>query len=280
MLSAAPTSAQDWFQQGRAAAKEGRFEAALKAFETAQELEPALGTLLNISDALEKLGRTVEARQSFVELQIWALRVHDDSRAAEARRRIAALEATLGRVELPLDLPEGVAVVLGGHPVERTRASFVLAGEYDVVATAAGRQPWTAHLRIRPGTVTMLAIPPLAPAEEPVHRVDAPTTEARLTPPMREATPALETAASIAPAPKHGRRWTWVAVGLTAASLATAIALHVGANNDHDQFLQLQPGTTRNTIGERSRFLYELSWGFYAGTGGLGLASLLFVLFE
>jgi tetratricopeptide (TPR) repeat protein len=277
VLSAEPRNAQEWFQRGRAEAKEGRHDSAIKAFERAQQLEPALGTLLNIADSLEKLGKPVEARQAFLELQVWALRVHDASRAAEAKRRIAALETLLARIELPLDVPADVTVVLNGQRLERGQPQFLPPGEYELVATAPGKQPWSTRLRVRPGAVTVPAVPALASVEAPP--APPPALQPRVEPIAAPAVSVVEAPPPMPVAVRH-RTWSWVTLGLAGASLATAVALHVQASNDYQEYKLLNPGELRNQVGERSRLLYPISWGFYAGAGAVGLTSLLLFLFE
>jgi hypothetical protein len=49
------------FQQGRAAFNEGNYELALPYFEKSQEVEPAIGTLLNLAVCEEKLGKFTKA---------------------------------------------------------------------------------------------------------------------------------------------------------------------------------------------------------------------------
>jgi hypothetical protein len=138
-----PTAPERLFMQGRQAAKDGNHEKALELFRQSHALEPAPGTLLNIADCEERLGRLVEARKHYGELLT-------ELPATDERRRIAAQHANeidvrspRLRVGVARSAPEGTTVTLDGAPIATDQAGEALPvdpGRHVVIATAPGRK--------------------------------------------------------------------------------------------------------------------------------------------
>lgn len=63
----AATQADALFKQGRAQMAAGNLEAACTAFDSSQQLDPAVTTLLNLADCREKRGQLATAWGLFVE---------------------------------------------------------------------------------------------------------------------------------------------------------------------------------------------------------------------
>ena len=97
---AADTEADRLFEQGRAAVRAGDLGKALERFEQSQRLDPAVGTLLNIADCEEKLGKLASAwthlRQAIDQMKA------DDDRLGPIKKRIVALEPRLPRLTIAL----------------------------------------------------------------------------------------------------------------------------------------------------------------------------------
>lgn len=160
-MLAAPTrawagdpAAEALFLQGRAAADKGDFATACARFHESNRLEPAVGTIFNLGDCEEKLGRVATAWTFFREV-VQRLPPGDE-RAPIAKKRADALEPRLPRLTLRLaaGAPAGVRVTRGG--VEVGAASFGIAlpvdpGSHAVEVTAAGRRPASLKIDIKEG---------------------------------------------------------------------------------------------------------------------------------
>ena len=131
------------FRQGRAAMERGDFEEACGKFEESQKLDPAPGTLLNLSACLEKLGRPASASARVKEAleQMPA----KDERRGYAEERLRALEKLIPRLSVKLapGAPTGTRVTRDG--IELGSASLGVAlpmdpGRVKLVVTAPGRR--------------------------------------------------------------------------------------------------------------------------------------------
>ena len=178
VLSAEPTTAIEWFQRGRAELKEGRPADALKSFERSQLLEPGLGTLLNIADCQERLGRDPEAWTLFNEGLTWAKRTREYDRVELAQSRLKVLEQRVGRVEVLG--PAGVTVTLNEQPVPAGAVVAVREGPVRVVAVSPGSAPWEATLEVTAGQRLVIAVPTARPSSVP------PVTQPPPPPPLLE----------------------------------------------------------------------------------------------
>lgn len=95
-----PAAADALYQRGRAFLKAGDLEAAYRAFEESMRLDPATGTLLNMGDCAEQLGRYATAWQHFVEAK--ERLPPNDHRLAFARKRIEQLAPKVPRLVIQL----------------------------------------------------------------------------------------------------------------------------------------------------------------------------------
>ncbi|UQA61183.1 tetratricopeptide repeat protein [Polyangium aurulentum] len=129
--------------QGRQAAKNGDHERALELFRQSHALEPAPGTLLNIADCEERLGKLSEARKHYAEL-IEELPSTDERRTIAARHAAEIDQrAPRLRVSVARGAPEGTSVMLDGAPIGVGRAGdarFVDPGRHVIIATAPGHK--------------------------------------------------------------------------------------------------------------------------------------------
>src|SRR5262245_13643795 len=99
--------AERWFESGRAAMLEGRFEAACEAFAQSQSLDPAAGTLVNWAVCLEARGQTASALTAYFAALASVRSQADPERELFIRQRITVLEPRVCRVTIavPTDAP-------------------------------------------------------------------------------------------------------------------------------------------------------------------------------
>jgi hypothetical protein len=136
------TTGEALFRAGRAAVDKGDFSTACPKFEESNRLDPALGTVFNLADCDEHIGKIASAWQLFKEV---AQRLPTgDDRIAIANARASALEPRLPKLVLHVKttLPPGATVLRDG--VELGNASFDLPipidpGDHVIVVKAPGR---------------------------------------------------------------------------------------------------------------------------------------------
>ena len=99
--------AEALFRDGRNLIRRGKTAAGCDKLAASERLESSVGTLLNLGDCREKLGKLASAWAAFRKAEAMAKRSGgDDKRRDEAARRAAQLEPRLANLEI--DVPHGV----------------------------------------------------------------------------------------------------------------------------------------------------------------------------
>jgi hypothetical protein len=217
-------AARALFDDARRAMKAGRYEEACPKLDSARKLYEGSGILLNLGDCYEHLGRTASAWAVFGEAIAAAERAGRAEDAAEARRRQAAIEPKLARLELRVrDASPGLVVTRDGTQIDRGiwgRAVPVDPGTHELSAKAPGRVGWSRSVVVsEAGKTVSVEVPELAPATaEPV--APSPTAEGAAPAPGE---PAPHDAGASAPATSY-----WTARRTTSATVAALGALGMG----------------------------------------------------
>lgn len=130
------------FRAGREAMKNKDYATACPKFAESQRLDPAAGTLLNLAQCEEGLGKTASSVQHYKDAA--ELFPPNDPRVFIAKDRIAALSPKVPKLTIKLEsgAPEGTKVMRGD--VELGAASLGMAlpvdpGEQVIVVSAPGR---------------------------------------------------------------------------------------------------------------------------------------------
>lgn len=273
-------TAEILFNEGRAAAQQGKYELACEKLAESQRMDPAAGTLLNLGDCQERLGRTASAWATWLEAAASARSAGQGEREAHARQRAEALVPRL--VTLTVEVPpehrvEGLTVmrndVVLGPPSWGT-ATPVDPGQYKLSAKAPGYQPWEASIAVREGTPARLLVP-------------------RLTPEAVTETPAAAQAPPVAPAavapsgPVHSKSATgpspivYVAAGVGVVGLGVGTFFGLSAMNKNDDSKDECRTATRCSAegvelrGEAFDAATISTVGFVAGGVGLATAAVL-----
>lgn len=208
------------YQQGAAAAAEGRWTDAVTSFEQAVAIRATPVGLFNLAQAERNLGRLASAKRHFVSARALAEREGADDVRRLADDGLAAVSPRVPRVvlELPRDAAR-VEAQVDGRPAEIVDAEIeVDPGAHRLVVTAAGEKPVTRDvvlgeaerrtLRIRfERKPPALALTPRPPAPKPE------------TPPPSRAS---------ATGPPAG---AWVLGGIGVAALAAGTVFHVRRND-------------------------------------------------
>jgi serine/threonine-protein kinase len=164
------TAADALFHEAKELAEKGEYAAACPKLEQSQKLAPGSGTLLNLADCYEQLGRTATAWATFRAAAAAARAKGNADRAEESDARAAALEPRLSRLRIHV----AAAVRVPGLLVRRGKvivdeslwgvAAPVDPGEHTLTVEAPGRRPFRATVTVlATSDVVDFAIPMLAP---------------------------------------------------------------------------------------------------------------------
>src|SRR5690349_10992929 len=102
----ADTESAQLFEEGRALAKDGKYEEACTKFARSLELDRAPGTLLNYGDCHEHLGHLAQAWRLFDEAMRLSEKENNTDRAKYARERAEAIVPKTGTVVVKLATPD------------------------------------------------------------------------------------------------------------------------------------------------------------------------------
>jgi len=145
------TTAEALFRAARVSAQHGDYAAACPKFEESNRLDPTVGTVFNLADCNEHLGKVASAWQLFKEAaQRFA---PSDDRLAIANTRASRLEPKLPRLLLKADPPLPADAVVRRDGVQLGTASFGVPlpldpGDHTVTVEMPGRTTTTRTVRI------------------------------------------------------------------------------------------------------------------------------------
>jgi hypothetical protein len=211
-------AAQALFDEARRLLKGGKVAEACEKLKTSHGLDPAAGTLLNLGDCYERLGKTASAWATFKEAVSFARRVSDDRKVKEAQRRAGALEKKLARVSIEVPAGsrvEGLAVTLDKKPVAEATWGTPLPvdpGAHEVGAVAPGHERWSSTIDARASFTARVEVP------TPTPKATASATPTATEPEPREVPPAVE------PTPTPYEDDSSPGSGLRLAGIVTAAA--------------------------------------------------------
>jgi tetratricopeptide (TPR) repeat protein len=160
------------FEKGQKEQDAGHVNEACDLFQEALNLDPTLGTKLNLASCRELQGRLIEAYYLYAEAAEEAVRTSKEGRATYARDRIEALGKRLAIVKIKLAEPDrpGQEVRIEAPPAplmhlaanEWTKPRVIEPGQVTVEVVAPERVPFHAVKYAKPGEVTIFEVPPLS----------------------------------------------------------------------------------------------------------------------
>jgi hypothetical protein len=164
-------AAEALFKEGLALRDKGRIEEACDLFLRSEQLDQAVGTLINVGECFEQTKRYASAWGAFREAVNLAVRRHDP-RAEYARDKAAHVEPRMARLTLAVD-PRlaGASVTRNGISVDPAAFNTSIPvdpGPQSVVVTAPNRKPWKAKVDLREGEAKALQVPELEVLPTPV----------------------------------------------------------------------------------------------------------------
>jgi hypothetical protein len=154
------------FRDGRTLIKNGKLAEGCTKIEASERIESSVGTLLNLGDCRDKLGKVASAWAAFRKAEATAKRANnDDKREDEARKRAVALEARMSSLTIETaQPPAGLVVKRDGESLDAALLNTAVPldpGTYVIVAEAPGYAPWKTDVVIQSKTKRRLAIPAL-----------------------------------------------------------------------------------------------------------------------
>ncbi len=165
------------FDEGRQLMAEGSLRAACDKFKESQRVRPGIGTLYNLADCNEKLGRTGTAYNLFIEVADRTKAALQQDREQKARERIAQLEPKLMKIRLSVPTGGRVkSITLDGEVVSAENYNKAIAadpGEHVVIASTMrdDGEPFEETVELsEPGRTVTVAIP-VAPGAKMKRRV-------------------------------------------------------------------------------------------------------------
>lgn len=180
--------AEALFGEGRRLMAEGKVAEACPKFADSQRLDPSSGTLLNLGNCYEKLGRTATAWATYREAQSHALANSRPENARVAEKRATTLEPRLARVKVTVtSAVPGLELRRDGVAV--TSAEWGLAvpidpGSHTYEARAPRYRAWQTTIDVAEATTATVTVPSLQAApDEPAPPVRDRTAETE--PPSR-----------------------------------------------------------------------------------------------
>jgi serine/threonine-protein kinase len=242
MSYAQGASAEALFREGRRLLKQGELEAGCDKLEASEQLESSIGTLLNLGDCREKLGRPTSAWTAFRKAEALAKHAGNDAkREQEAKRRADRLESELASITVqvgPKAKEHDLVITRDGEVVAREQwgaAILVDPGSHRVVVEAKGFERWESEISVGKGGKRWVVVPSLEPIPEPTPEPPKPpvatTTPPKPEPPVAAPPPVEESPrVAISPPPPTPRAITVQPTWSTTRGIAVAVgALGVGA---------------------------------------------------
>jgi hypothetical protein len=167
------------FLAGREAMKKGDLPLAAQLFRRSQELHPAAGTLLNLANVEERIGRLATALDLF---QTALTQLGDgDDRIQIAKDGIARLAPRVPslKIERVAGAPPATRIAVDDAPIAASGVGAdqpMNPGTYRLLVTAPGHEPRSYEVKLGEGQHTALAVEPgkpvaaLAAAQAPAPR--------------------------------------------------------------------------------------------------------------
>lgn len=211
------------FREGKRLMDLGKYAEACPKLEESQRLDPGTGTLLNLGDCYEKLGRTASAWNAFVSAAAASERAGQTGRAGEARRRAQKLEPNLSKVtiQVPPNAPIGHQIRIDGNIATSLAGTAIPVdpGPHTISASAPRHRDWSTTITARPGPASVTATVSLVFDPNSATELATATSTVADEPPPRRG--------------RHMKALTWTLAGASLITLTTGLVIDLTAYNDY-----------------------------------------------
>ena len=246
--SAQSAEAEVLFREGKKLLKAGKLAAGCDKIEASERLESSVGTLLNLGDCRERLGRLASAWSAFRKAAAMAKRTGGDAkREQEALKRAQTLEPKLPTLVIQVGTRiEGLVIKRDGEIVDPAlwnTAVPVDPDSYDILVEAPGFKPWKSEVAITAKLKRkIVVIPQLERAPVPVAEPPPPVTRPA-EPQLEPAAPATTITVRRAPGTWTTTRKVSIAIGVAGlGALGTGVYFGMRAQDLEDQANERCPG--------------------------------------
>lgn len=219
---------------------EKRYPAACAKFEESQNLDPGLGTQLNLADCYEKIGRTASAWALFLEVEAKAKAVHQTPREQYARQRATQLASKLAKLTLEVRWPNHDE----SREIQRDRVVVrhpqwgvsipVDPGLHSIQVVVQGQVLWSQEIKLNEAEHKTIVVPDIKQDTKKMKEVK----------PVFAALEPNAKSSSDQVMPRSNASYWWTTailggVGLVSLGVGTAFgAISLGKNSDSKQFCQ------------------------------------------
>jgi serine/threonine-protein kinase len=233
-------AAESLFEEGRSLLASGKYAEACPKFADSQRLDPSPGTLLNLANCYEKLGRTATAWATYKQAASAANAVGRSEYVATAQRHAEALAPRLARITVTVTQPqEGLQLRRDGIAVpspEWGHAIPVDPGTHVIEARAPGHHEWTETVVALETSQMTVTVPTLEAL--PVQPTPPPAADATAPAPVMTA-PGAAAESPPASTSGDGQRTTGLVVGgVGIVGLGVAGAFALVAKSTYDDSLK------------------------------------------
>jgi hypothetical protein len=163
-------AAEALFNEGRTLAASGKYADACPKFEASEQLDPGLGTLLNLAECYEKLGKTASAWAEYKEAIPLARAAGSKVRQDLATERAQALESRLSMLTIRAmggtEDANGLEIRRDGVPVQPAELGSPIPvdpGPHTIEAVAPGKQKWSSTVQLTDAAKLNVDVPALTP---------------------------------------------------------------------------------------------------------------------
>src|SRR5262249_26294895 len=149
-------AAEALFKDGKRLMKLGNFQEACPKLDESQRLDPGMGTLFNLAECNERIGKTATAWAQYLEVASQAKAAGQAAREKVARQRAAVPESKGPKLTILVrgtSPPPQLEVRREGEPVGRAQWSTAVPvdpGLHRVTASAPGKKDWDTTVRVPP----------------------------------------------------------------------------------------------------------------------------------
>jgi hypothetical protein len=286
MAQDATATAEALFEQGRQELAAGNYANACTKLRRSDELDPALGTKLNLGECEALRGNVATAWELFRHVE--ARLAPDDIRLPVASGKRVALEPRLPRLVVTLagGFPPDARVHAGRRIIQRSELGlpiFVDPGPVEVVVTAPGYAEQRKRVTVEEGkTQDLVFAPEIAPLAlaRPQSMPTAPRPTDVGSRPLTPIAPVTPKDAPASPSRRAGIVFLGIGIGgAVVAGIAGIMTLDAKRTNEaHCPELTRSCDQTGRDAASRGRLLGAITTaGFVVGGAGIGIGTYLLV---
>jgi hypothetical protein len=176
--------AEALFAAARTLAAAGNYAEACPKFEASEKLDPGVGTMLNLAECYDKLGRTASAWAQYREAMARAQATHATDREEFARERAQKLAGRLSTLTVrttPNKACSELTLSRDGATLDAAEVGLAIPldpGKHELHAAARDCKAWSTEIEVPPGPGNVtVEVPALEPEPKPAATTPAPQTQ-------------------------------------------------------------------------------------------------------